>query len=118
MAHIVKILDGYSFLPRAEQTLLEALEHQDIEIEYQCRQGFCGCCQITLVEGDVEYHEEPIAFIPEGKILPCCCRPVADITVELPFPLTILLPKQEIQPDLATETKSDFSRIPNLSDSP
>lgn len=94
MANIVKIVDGYSFLPRSEHTLLEALEHQDIEIDYQCRQGFCGCCQIGLVEGTVEYLAEPVAFVPEGKILACCCRPVTDITIELPAPLAILK-KQE-----------------------
>ncbi len=90
MANIVKIVDGYSFIPRSEHTLLEALEHQNLEMEYQCRQGFCGCCQIDLIEGSVEYLEEPIAFVPEGKILPCCCRPAGDITVELPMPLAML----------------------------
>ena len=94
MANIVKIVDGYSFIPRSEQTLLEALEHQDIELEYQCRQGFCGCCQIQLVEGKIEYLEEPIAYVPEGKILPCCCHPLSDVTIELPQPLHMLQKKQ------------------------
>ncbi|CAM3580225.1 class I ribonucleotide reductase maintenance protein YfaE [Parendozoicomonas haliclonae] len=90
MANIVKIQDGYSFLPRAEATLLEALESENIAMEYQCRQGYCGCCQIKLIDGDVEYQEEPLAFVQEGHILPCCCKANSDVTVALPQPLTEL----------------------------
>ena len=84
MAHIVKIMDGFSFIPRAEMTLLEALESQGIEIEYQCREGFCGSCQVQLIEGEIQYFAEPIAFTPEGRILPCCCRPNSDVTLDIP----------------------------------
>ena len=90
MANIVKIQDGYSFLPRPGETLLEALEGQDIAMEYQCRQGYCGSCQIKLVDGDIEYQEEPLAFVQDGNILPCCCQAKSDITVELPQPLEVL----------------------------
>ena len=89
MAHIVKIIDGFSFIPRQEMTLLEALESQQIEMEYQCRQGFCGSCQVSLLEGEVEYLEDPIAFVPDGQVLPCCCKANSDVTLELPQPLQI-----------------------------
>ncbi len=84
MAHIVKVAEGLTFIPRKEQTLLEALEAQDIEVEYQCRQGFCGSCQVRLIDGDIEYTEDPVAFVSEGRILPCCCRASSDITIEVP----------------------------------
>lgn len=84
MANIVKILDGFSFIPRKELTLLEALEQEGIEVEYQCREGFCGSCQVNLVDGDITYTTDPIAFIPEGRILACCCQPNSDITIEMP----------------------------------
>ena len=93
MANVVKIQDGYSFLPRSELTLLEALEAEDIAMEYQCRQGFCGSCQIKLVDGDVEYLEPPLAFVREGHILPCCCRANSDVTVQLPQPLACIQKK-------------------------
>ncbi|WP_299725532.1 class I ribonucleotide reductase maintenance protein YfaE [uncultured Endozoicomonas sp.] len=85
MAHIIKILEGFSFIPRKEQTVLEALEHQQVEIDFQCREGFCGSCQATLIDGEVSYTTEPIAFIPEGKILTCCCKPESDLVIELAF---------------------------------
>lgn len=84
MAHIIKILDGFSFIPRRELTLLEALEQQDVVVEYQCREGFCGSCQVNLIDGEVAYTTEPIAFIPEGKVLTCCCQPDSDLTIEIP----------------------------------
>ncbi|PJE80168.1 CDP-6-deoxy-L-threo-D-glycero-4-hexulose-3-dehydrase reductase [invertebrate metagenome] len=84
MSHIIKIMDGFSFIPRAELTLLEALESHSVEMEYQCRQGFCGSCQVRLLEGQVEYTDEPIAFIPEDAVLPCCCHIKSDVTIEIP----------------------------------
>ncbi len=84
MANIIKIMDGYSFMPRRNKTILEALEGEAMTLDYQCRQGFCGACQISLIQGKVEYLQEPIAFIGEGKVLACCCRPATDISIELP----------------------------------
>lgn len=84
MAHIVKIMDGFSFIPRAELTVLEALESQNVEIDYQCREGFCGSCQVQLIEGEVAYGAEPIAFVPDGRILACCCYPRSDLTLDIP----------------------------------
>ncbi|WP_066014933.1 class I ribonucleotide reductase maintenance protein YfaE [Endozoicomonas atrinae] len=84
MAHIVKILEGFSFIPRKELTLLEALEQEKVEVEYQCREGFCGSCQVTLIDGEVSYTTDPIAFIPEGRVLACCCQLKSDVTIEIP----------------------------------
>ncbi len=92
MAHIIKILDGFSFIPRAELTVLEALEQQNVVMEYQCREGFCSSCQVNLVDGEVTYTTEPIAFIPEGKILTCCCQPDSDLIIEIPGGCTIKKP--------------------------
>ena len=89
MAHIIKILDGFSFIPRRELTLLEALEQQDVVVEYQCREGFCGSCQVNLIDGEVAYTTEPIAFVPEGKVLTCCCQPDSDLTIEIPGGCTV-----------------------------
>ena len=84
MANIIKIMEGFSFIPRSELNLLEALESQKVAVEYQCREGFCGSCQVQLIEGEVEYTSEPVAFVPEGRILPCCCHAKSDLTIEIP----------------------------------
>ena len=94
MAHIVKIQDGFSFLPRPGETLLEALEGQEIAMEYQCRQGYCGSCQVKLVDGEIAYNEPPLAFVKDGHILPCCCQAKSDVTLELPQPVKFLQRKE------------------------
>lgn len=63
--------------------LLTLLEAHNIEVEYQCRQGFCGSCRLTLLNGEVKYQFTPIACIANDEILPCCCLPVNEVEIEL-----------------------------------
>ena len=65
-------------------TLLESLEAQDVPVHYQCREGYCGSCRTQLLEGEVHYTEEPMAWINEDEILPCCCIPKTAIRIKLP----------------------------------
>ncbi len=65
------------------RTLLESLEAQSIQIPYQCREGYCGSCRTQLIDGEVAYLEEPMAWINEGEILPCCCVPKGDIKIKV-----------------------------------
>ena len=40
-------------------------------------------CRATLVSGKVDYNEEPLAFVRDGEILLCCCKPNGDIHIKL-----------------------------------
>ncbi len=64
-------------------TLLESLEAQGVQVPYQCRDGYCGGCRTDLVEGEVAYLQEPMAWINKGEILPCCCVPKTALTLKL-----------------------------------
>ena len=65
-----------------KQTLLECLEKHDVEVHYHCRDGFCGACRVTLLSGEINYPQgEPLAFVGDNEILPCCCVPVTDISL-------------------------------------
>jgi len=64
-------------------SLLVALESQQVKVEYQCREGYCGSCRCRLVAGQVDWIAEPLAFINDGEILPCCCRAKGDIEIEM-----------------------------------
>lgn len=64
-------------------SVLHCLEKQKIDVAYQCREGYCGACRATLVSGSVEYNEEPLAFVREGEILLCCCKPNGNISINL-----------------------------------
>ncbi|WP_407073145.1 class I ribonucleotide reductase maintenance protein YfaE [Rosenbergiella australiborealis] len=63
--------------------LLQTLEHHQLAVEYQCREGYCGSCRVKLCKGRVSYASQPLAFIQQGEILPCCCLPDGDIEIEL-----------------------------------
>ncbi len=64
-------------------SILQCLESQKIEVAYQCREGYCGACRATLISGSVDYSEEPLAFVRDGEILLCCCKPQGDISISL-----------------------------------
>lgn len=64
----------------SDKNLLECLENANVEVHYHCRDGFCGACRVTLVEGEIYYpNGEPLAFIGDGEILTCCSIPKSDI---------------------------------------
>ncbi|MGP1958877.1 MAG: class I ribonucleotide reductase maintenance protein YfaE [Arsenophonus sp. NC-CH8-MAG3] len=64
-------------------SLLDALEQNKIQIEFQCRKGFCGACRVYLEKGKVGYHHKPIAFLDKGEILACSCLPLTDIDINV-----------------------------------
>ncbi len=67
-----------------KQTLLECLEQAKVEVHYHCRDGFCGACRVTLTSGKVSYpNGEPLAYVGEDEILPCCCIPITDISLTI-----------------------------------
>lgn len=69
----IETSDG-SFEIAADDNLLDALIDNNYEIDYQCRGGYCGACRTTLVSGEVDYDEHPLAHLAHDEILPCCCR--------------------------------------------
>ena len=80
----VRVNDSHSsFSAENDGSLLEHLEANDIEVHYHCREGYCGACRTKLNEGSVEYHIDPLAFIDDDEILPCCCKPSSHINITL-----------------------------------
>ena len=78
----IKVQGKVVHFENSEQTLLDCLESANVEVHYHCRDGFCGACRVTLVEGEVHYPlGEPLAYVGENEILTCCCVPITDITL-------------------------------------
>lgn len=69
--------------PKSEHCLLEVLELHAVEVECQCRSGYCGACRVKLVKGEVAYCQLPLALINDGEILPCCCRALTNIELDI-----------------------------------
>lgn len=66
------------------RTLLDALETQQLQVNFQCREGYCGACRCKLLRGAINYINEPLAFVRKGEFLPCCSIPLTDIDIEIP----------------------------------
>ncbi|EHM44783.1 class I ribonucleotide reductase maintenance protein YfaE [Yokenella regensburgei] len=84
MSRITLSRSGTQLLCQEEHpTLLVTLESHRVEVEYQCREGYCGSCRCRLLSGDVTWVTQPLAFIQDGEILPCCCKAQGDIEIEM-----------------------------------
>ncbi|WP_100916011.1 class I ribonucleotide reductase maintenance protein YfaE [Pseudoalteromonas spongiae] len=65
------------------RTVLQILKDSNQKPISQCEKGFCGECRLKLKKGTVDYINDPIGFTRKGEILPCICKPVGDIEVEV-----------------------------------
>jgi len=69
----------------AGSTVLEAVIAGGVMLRSSCRQGMCGTCKLTLVEGEVDMrHQGGIRprEIAQGSFLPCCSRPLTDLVID------------------------------------
>lgn len=68
-----------------DHTVLEALIGAGVMLRSSCRQGMCGTCKTTLVEGEVDMrHQGGIRprEIAQGSFLPCCSKPLTDLVID------------------------------------
>lgn len=79
--YVITLSDHIGLPHEPNDTVLECLEKHNVEVHYHCREGFCGACRSKLVSGEVEYTTDPLAFIDDDEILPCCCKPLSDISI-------------------------------------
>jgi len=60
-------------------TLLEAAESVGIAMDSGCRAGSCGTCLTAILEGEVEYIDEPGTDVEKGSCLPCIAIPTKNL---------------------------------------
>lgn len=76
-------LSGGKVKIETDVPILTSAEMLGLQLEYNCREGHCGFCAKRLIAGVVTYkRNEPMAFVPDGKILTCCGYPKTDIELE------------------------------------
>lgn len=46
---------GQEILVRSEQSILEAIEEQGLEVPFSCRAGFCRACECKVLDGEPEH---------------------------------------------------------------
>jgi ferredoxin-NADP reductase/MOSC domain-containing protein YiiM/predicted pyridoxine 5'-phosphate oxidase superfamily flavin-nucleotide-binding protein len=65
------------------ESILDLAEQQGLSPDYSCRSGICHTCQCEIVEGEVEYLEEPLDEPDPGCVLICCSRPKTNLVIEV-----------------------------------
>ncbi|MDJ0394876.1 ferredoxin--NADP reductase [Rhodococcus sp. G-MC3] len=63
------------------QTLVEMLLAEGIDVPYSCREGVCGSCACTVLQGKVDMDKAEVLApedIENGYILACQARPASD----------------------------------------
>jgi ferredoxin len=64
-------------------SLLDFAEACAVPVGFGCRNGVCHTCESTLLAGAVDYTLDPLEPPPEGRVLVCCSRPAAELTLDL-----------------------------------
>lgn len=65
------------------ETVLELARRSGIDAMHSCEEGVCGTCRCRLLEGEIEYMSEPIAYLEDGEILTCISRPKSHLKIDL-----------------------------------
>ncbi|QJR79357.1 2Fe-2S ferredoxin-like protein [Alteromonas pelagimontana] len=80
----IDIVDVGCAVSQPDKTLLESLEANNIIVHYHCREGFCGACRTKMLSGKVSYTTDPLAYIDDDEILPCCCIALCNLVIKVP----------------------------------
>ena len=68
-----------------DQFILEAARAAGMRLPFSCAKGMCGTCKSKKLSGDVAMtHGGGIRQreIDQGMILPCCSKPLSNVTIE------------------------------------
>lgn len=77
--------DCYSCLP--EETVLDALLRQDVDVSYACKKGTCHSCILKSVDSSPSAPAQnglKDTLKSQGYFLACCCVPEQSMTIKLP----------------------------------
>ncbi len=82
---------------RPGETLLDAGLREGLALPFECRNGGCGVCVCTVLDGRVDhglYQERvlPAAARNSGRALLCCATPLTDVEIELDDTATLQVP--------------------------
>ena len=65
------------------ESLLDFAEEQGLTPDFSCRAGICSSCHCELVEGEIEYIDEPLAEPDEGYALICISKPRTSVVIDI-----------------------------------
>jgi len=69
---------------KKEETIIDALHHNNIKVPYSCLQGTCGSCICNVIEGEVDHRDAVLnedEKMEQSKICLCVSRAKGDSLV-------------------------------------
>jgi ferredoxin-NADP reductase len=67
----------------SDTNLLAFAERLGLDPPFSCRAGICSTCRTNLLQGEVDYVEEPLDPPGSGEVLLCCARPRGPLVLDL-----------------------------------
>jgi len=75
------------FSEDSEDTVLELLERDGVNVKSMCRSGFCGACKVKLEGGEFVGCEDACGLtdveLAEGYVLTCCSKPQGNMEISI-----------------------------------
>lgn len=72
---------GKTIAVKADETIIDALHHEQIEVPYSCMQGTCGSCVTNVVSGEIDHRDAVLSEREKAsgkKICLCVSRAQGD----------------------------------------
>ena len=104
----INTVEGVSIPSNSSNSIIESALLGGFVFEYSCKNGQCGVCKTTLMEGEVIELQPQLALSEEdrlaNKILTCCCAVTSDVLIDA----------EELSALKNIETKTSPTRISTL----
>ena len=65
-----------------DANLLDLAQRHDLDVEWGCRSGSCGSCEVRVIAGTVRYAQKPDHEVAPGNCLLCVGCPVGPLELE------------------------------------
>ena len=80
-------IDDNSFNCQNDETVLDALIRQDVDVSHACKKGTCHCCMLRSSDSmppSISQEGLKDTLKNLGYFLSCLCTPVQDMSIKLP----------------------------------
>ncbi|MDQ7003301.1 MAG: FAD-binding oxidoreductase [Ghiorsea sp.] len=82
----IKTTEGVNYNGDITTSILDSAQNHHINFAYSCKNGQCGVCKTTLLQGEVIELQVQTELTDvdrkNKKILTCCCAPKTDILID------------------------------------
>jgi ferredoxin-NADP reductase len=67
-------------------SLLDAILDAGVHIDWDCREGLCGSCEVKILSGNVDHRDDVLTKWEKennSSMMTCCSRPLGDLVLDL-----------------------------------